>query len=115
MKSANRLWLTAILLFWGATLATTLVDFAGVKLFDVTWPSGPDLFPNQMLGIPLAIAQFAAAVVLVIAAWKMATASVTYRTASVRIGLAVVSAVASFVAYVLFGLWYQFEVMHRSM
>ena len=100
--------------FWGAVAGFTFVDFVGDRWFGVAWPTGPDFFPNQVLGVPLALCQLAAAGLMLVAGWKGATAGGTKSGRWFWIAVVAITVAATFVAYVLFGLWYVIDVMSRD-
>ena len=70
LKSPTKWYLASLALFWGAVAGFTFVDFVGDRWFGVAWPTGPDFFPNQVLGVPLALCQLAAAGLMLVTGWK---------------------------------------------
>ena len=91
------------------------IDFAGEKWFGMSWTSGPDLFPNQILGVFLALAQLVSAGLLIVATIKMVMSSQTYVNAALWLGLAAATALVNFVVYVLIGLFYLLHLMQRPL
>jgi hypothetical protein len=107
--------LFAVLSFWLFTGLFAFVDFAGARWFGVTWPSGPDLFPNMALGYPLALFQIVAGVFLVASGIRLARSHTGIKGITLGIVLAAVTSAIRFVAYALFALWYQMDLMGRSL
>lgn len=113
--TATQLWALSIAAFWAATLLITLMDFAGDRLFGVSWSSGPDLFPNQTLGYPLTILQLSAAGLLLAAGAKYFFSHKTIAGGVLAFLTVVLTGVACFVGYTIAAFWYQFHFMGRSM
>lgn len=108
-----RWWLLAVLSFWLATLLFVLADFAGARWFGVTWPSGPDIFPNMILGYPLALFQILATLFLVASGVRLAGNRTGIKGVALGTALVMVTGAVCFVAYALFALWYHIDLMNR--
>ena len=113
--TAFRWWMIAVLCFWLVTGLFVFVDYAGARWFGVSWPSGPDLFPNMALGYPLALFQIIASVFLVVSGIRLARSRTGIKGIALGILLVVATGAVCFAAYALFALWYQFDFMGRSM
>jgi len=110
-----RWYLRAVLLFWGSTAAVLFADFAGERWLGIEWPQGPDLFPNMVLGIALALGQIAAGCLLVIAVAKTAARCETYIGVGLVILLGAFFGLANYFVFALVALWYLIAVMGRTL
>jgi len=88
-----RWWLFAVLSFWLFTGLFVFVDFAGARWFGVTWPSGPDRFPNMALGYPLALFQILAGVFLIASGIRLARGRTGVK--GITLGIALVAATSA--------------------
>jgi hypothetical protein len=113
--SAAGWWLSAVIAFCAATFLFTLVDFAGARWLGVEWPMGPELFPNMALGFPLAFFQLIGAGLLVVSGIRLALSFHGMVGIVSGVFLVVVTAMVSFVTYIFFALWYQSDLMGRSL
>lgn len=108
-------WTAAVALFWSATVVFVLADYLGAVWFGIVWTTGADLFPNRVLGVPLAVCQLLAAALLVAAAVRLARGAPGIRGMVLAVALAVGTAVVCFVAFALAALWYHADVLGRSL
>jgi hypothetical protein len=111
--STLRWWLVAVLSFWLFTGLFAFVDFAGARWFGLTWPSGPDLFPNMALGYPLALFQIVAGVFLVASGIRLARSRTGIKGITLGVALVAATGLICLVAYALFALWYHIDFMGR--
>lgn len=96
-------------MFWASTGLFILVDYVGL-LFGLGWPMAPDLFPNAVLGVPLALCQSLSVIFLAIAA---ATAAAQRRPPSRRVALFSYFAVAAFFGLVNFAFYCFTAVLYQ--
>lgn len=108
-------WLMAVLLFWLATVLFVFVDFAGARWLGFSWASGPDLFPNMVLGYLLALFHILAAIALVASGIRLAWTGKSVKSAALAVTLVVVTGAVCFVVYALFAIWYHVDLMGRSL
>lgn len=113
--SVIKIWFISLVIFLGSTLVLTIVDFIGERWLKVTWPSGPDLFPNQILGYPLFVIQLLALALLITAGAKTYTTFKGIKGALLSLILILSTGISCFFTYAFLAFWYQFELMGRSM
>ncbi|MBT5855148.1 hypothetical protein HOH87_00750 [bacterium] len=124
MNRFSKLWIKAsflqllllsIIIFWGSVFLICFIDFIGETFFHVTWPSGPDLFPNQILGYPLAMLQFVSLGFLLGAGSKCFLSDMTLTRRMFFAIIVIFTGLFCLGAYVVMAFWYQFDFMARSM
>ena len=108
------LWFFSIIVFWAATILIMFIDFAGEKWFGISWSAGPDLFPNLILGYPLALLQLFSAISLLVAGFKFFLSQKTIVGGIIAALIVFTTGAACYIGFALLGFWYQSVFMGRS-
>src|SRR5262245_29426865 len=114
-QSSTRMYFLSIALFWGAIFTACLMDFLRERWFMHHWSAEPDLFTNVLLVLVMALGQIVAGFILLAATIDMIKNSKTVLRALLALALGVSTGAVCFVLYVLFALWFQINVMNRSL
>jgi len=115
MKSGTKKIIGAFSLFWAAAVVATAIDWVGLYVFDHDWDTGPDIYPNELLGYPLAFLQLCALAMLVYGITVTVKQAESRREWMVIFTVAVIAAAATFVLYLLFGLAYILNFTDRKL
>jgi hypothetical protein len=108
-----RLMMLALAIFWGAFVFFAAIDFAGQHFFQIQWPTGPDIFPNAILGFPLILLQIFSAILFLFSAWRTAQRIGGLKGWIIAGGSSALLMILCFLLYSLLCVYYSLEIAGR--